>query len=533
MGFKGVSLGMLFQDLKEFGHFIGFGEVAAGNAKGAHGLAEFLKFFLIGFIVHAIKAGEAVAFHFAGDLFVRRQHEFLNELVTFVVFLFFDTVGIALGVDVDFDFVHIEVEGTVLETAFAELVGDLPEGADMALEGFHFGMGEVAEGATGGAGLVLGRERGFTDRLEVIVLHEGEGLFVGEAFIAANDGIGEIDLLNLCFLGKGYEDGFGETILRFDETTESVGEGVGQHRYNGADEVGTVAAFLGFFVEGGAGFDVGGDVRDMDADAVAAFAEFLDGEGVVEILGIVGIDGEGKDITAIAAALAVGGAHLVRNGFGLFLDRGREGGVEIVFVENALEFGVGGVCFSEDIDDFTLGIEVSLFPFNHLDDNLIANFWEGFDSGVAGVGHDEILNDAGVVGYDVVGVASFFEVADNGLTGALEDADDADVGFFIGIVFGSALGLVAAATPAPTIEFFVILLLDPGEDMVTMHRDAGVLGVHGMPSGAFFTGIGIGDKECRAALAEVDAPADEIGVIGKAEAIFFDTGNFAGLEEAL
>lgn len=408
MGFKGVSLGVLFQDLKELGHFIGFGEVTAGNAKGAHGLAEFLKFFLIGFIVHAIKAGEAVAFHLAGDLFVRRQHEFLNELMAFVVFLFFDTVGIALGVDVNLYFVHIEVEGTVLETTFAELVGDIPKRTDMPLEGFHFGMGEVAEGAAGGAGLVLGRERGFADFLEFIVLHEGEGLFVGEAFVTANDGVGEIDLLNLCFLGKGYEDRFGKTILRFDQTAQSVGEGVGQHRYNGTDEVGTVAAFLGFFVEWRAGFDVGGNVGDMDANAMAAIAQFLDGEGVVEILGVIGIDGESKDITAIAAALAVGGAHLIRDGFGLFLDRGREGGVEIVFVENALEFRVGGMGFSEDIDNFTLGVEVPLFPFNHFDDNLIAYFGEGLNAGVTGIRDDEILNDARVVGDDVVGVTSFF-----------------------------------------------------------------------------------------------------------------------------
>ena len=91
---------------------------------------------------------------------------------------------------------------------------------------------------------------------------------------------------------------------------------------------------------------------------------------------------------------------------------------------------------------------------------------------------------------------------------------------------------MAAATPAPTIEFFVILLLDAGEDMIAVKSDAGVLGIHGMPGSAFFTGVGIGDKECRAALTELDAPADEIGVIGKAEAIFFDTGNFAGFKEA-
>lgn len=174
-----------------------------------------------------------------------------------------------------------------------------------------------------------------------------------------------------------------------------------------------------------------------------------------------------------------------------------------------------------------------LFPFNHLDDNLIAYFREGLNAGVTGIRDDEILNDTGIVWNDVVGVTSFFKIAYDGFTGALKDADDAHIGFFVGVVFGAALGFVAAPTPAPPIEFFMILLLDPGEDMVAVECDAGVLGINRMPGDAFFTGIGVGDEEGRAALSELDAPADEIGVVGKAETIFFYTGNFAGLKEAL
>ena len=67
----------------------------------------------------------------------------------------------------------------------------------------------------------------------------------------------------------------------------------------------------------------------------------LDREGVVEILGVVGIDREDGDRPVVEAPLRVPLAHVVRDGRGLALDVGGKVRLEAVLDEDPEELGPG------------------------------------------------------------------------------------------------------------------------------------------------------------------------------------------------
>ena len=74
-----------------------------------------------------------------------------------------------------------------------------------------------------------------------------------------------------------------------------------KHGDDPVDEVDAVGAPAGLFIQGRAGPDVVGDVGDMDADLGMAPGEVSQGDGVVEIAGGVGIDGDDEFAAQVLA----------------------------------------------------------------------------------------------------------------------------------------------------------------------------------------------------------------------------------------
>ena len=72
-----------------------------------------------------------------------------------------------------------------------------------------------------------------------------------------------------------------------------------QHGDDGADEISAVAALLSLAVEGGVGLYIGAHIGDVHSHAQLAIFQQFEGEGVVEVLRIIGVDGEGKDIATV------------------------------------------------------------------------------------------------------------------------------------------------------------------------------------------------------------------------------------------
>ena len=457
----------------------------------------------------------------AGDDLVGEEHVFLDELVAFVVGDEFEAVGVAVGIGENFDFGEIEIEAAFGHAGDAQRLGEGPERADGVAQFDEFGVGEGGEGAAGRAGGVGGRQGQGAEDGEVVFLEEGEGLAVGEALAAADDGVGEAGGADFAAGGEGDVDALDEAILRFDEAAQAVRERVREHRDDAADEVGGVAAGAGLAVEGGAGADVGAHVGDVDADAQFAGGEALDGEGVVEVLGVVGVNGEGVDVAGVFAAGAVAGADFGGDGVGFGLNDFGEFGLEVEFVEDGLEFRAGRVGAAEVLDDFAGGVEVPLRPLLEADEDFVAGLGRGEDGGLGGVGDENGSDEAGVVGGDVPELVVAAEGAGDGFVFAFEDADDA-------ADFGGGAG-ARAGFDEPGAGAFVLA----HQDAVAVEGGAGIFGedVPGFAGGR--AAGGIGEEDGRAALAEFNRAALEVGVAGDDEAVLLDLGDEALVEQVV
>ena len=100
----------------------------------------------------------------------------------------------------------------------------------------------------------------------------------------------------------GEDDGHTEFVFTRPEGALVVTEFFGKHGEDAIDEVNGCSALIGLIVGLGIRAYVERDVGYMDADLVRTIFQLLEREGVVEIFGISGIDGEGKDVTHVSTA---------------------------------------------------------------------------------------------------------------------------------------------------------------------------------------------------------------------------------------
>ena len=99
-------------------------------------------------------------------------------------------------------------------------------------------------------------------------LEERLYLFVGEAPVAARDGVREAPAAHFGSLVDLEDDAVGEFVLVGTEGADLIAEALGHHGDGAVDEVDAGAALDGFLVDDGALGDVVGDIGDMDANLI-------------------------------------------------------------------------------------------------------------------------------------------------------------------------------------------------------------------------------------------------------------------------
>ena len=99
-----------------------------------------------------------------------------------------------------------------------------------------------------------------------------------------------------------HNDRHTEFILVRSQTTELVAQSFGEHRNDFVHQINARTTAVCLFVEGSLLVDVVGDIGDMDAYLVVARIEDLEGERIVEILGLIRVDSEGQDVAHIPTA---------------------------------------------------------------------------------------------------------------------------------------------------------------------------------------------------------------------------------------
>ena len=143
------------------------------------------------------------------------------------------------------------------------------------------------------------------------------------------------------------KDGLRQPVLCFNERAEAVGKFFGQHRNDRSDEIGGVAPTLCFAIERRLGFDVSGDIGDVDADPGLAAFEFFNGDRVVEVFRIVGVNRECRHFAVIKPSLDLRGEHVIGKIGDLAFYGGREFGIEAVFLKYTKHLCLGFMCATE------------------------------------------------------------------------------------------------------------------------------------------------------------------------------------------
>ena len=414
----GLLVGLAFDGGEELAEIFAFAQIAGVEVVGGGDLLILGEAVGFGILVNAVDRRLPGQLELAGDDLVGEEHELFDELVRFVVLDAFEALGFAVFVEPHFDLGKIEVEGALGEAVFAEERRELPSGVNAF------------------AGLVLG-----------FVLKNGVGLLVSQARGAADNRLGEARARDFpLFINLG-EGGEGHAVDVGLEAADPVAQGLGKHRDDSVGEVNAVAALDGFAVELGLRPDVMRDVGDVDGDGPTGLRA-LNFDGVVEILGVVGID---RDDVASAEVFALGGLFgrdFGGNLLGFADDLWRETLREAVLADDREDVDARVAGATENLDDVALGVDVAGGPVIEFGDDLVAEL--RVDVASRG-GHVEILDEAWVVGDDVEEGFGLLEGADDRLVFPGEDADDA--------AFGAGGGAPAGAR----------VFLDPGDNAVAVH----------------------------------------------------------------
>ena len=113
---------------------------------------------------------------------------------------------------------------------------------------------------------------------------------------------------NLGLLRHRENDRERQALFTRQQTAKLFAERGRQHGHSALHKIDTSRALASITVKGSVRLDEVGDIRNVDSDIVSAILVNLDGDGVIEILGGLGIDSEGSLGTQIPAdlELAVG-----------------------------------------------------------------------------------------------------------------------------------------------------------------------------------------------------------------------------------
>src|SRR3712207_2890593 len=194
---------------------------------------------------------------------------------------------------------------------------------------------------------------------------------------------------------------------------------------------------------------------------MALGVEQADGEGVVEVLGVAGIDGAGEHLAEVLALVKVFLRYLAGyllggflHGLGVFIGQS-------VLGEDGVHLDVVVARLSQDVDDFADGALAFLVgPLRYAHDGLVVCLAAFYLS----AGYDDVVGQHVGLGYEVGHVLVYLQAAHEGVFLAFEYLDDLRF-----------LDVVDAAGHEREFHF----VAGEGAHGVALRHEDGLLAIHG------------------------------------------------------
>ena len=297
-----------------------------------------------------------------GDGAVGQQHELLHQLVGIFRLLEVYAQRLSLVVYLELHFHPVELQCAVGEAFLAQYLG----------QAVQFQQFELV--------VALAR---LDDLLR---------LFVGEAPVALDDGVHDAVVQHFGLVVEGEDDAVCQLLFVGAEGAQKVAEAFGEHGDGAVYEVDRRGALLGFLVDDAAFLDVMRYVGDVHAHFPQPASQAADGQGVVEVLGVLGVDGEGGDVAEVLATGYFLGGDFVGNLVGRCLHVFRIIIRQAKLCQDGVHFCVVFPRPSQDIYHLSNGVFRLVWPFD--------DFHYGFVSALAAF--QLVFGDEYVVGQSTV-----------------------------------------------------------------------------------------------------------------------------------
>ena len=463
---------------QELLHLGADGEVAAGQVVGHDFGAVFPQPSFIRSLVDPVDRGTIQGHEAGRDGFVGQEHELLDQLMGDVVVMPFDAQHPALVIQPDFGFRKIHFQRT----------GREPRSAD---ELRHF----------------VGLVQHFFDGIGGLALQHRQGFLIGKAPLGMNHGRVKLRAHHAAVGGEQELHAFGQAIHPGFERAQLVAEALGQHGDDAVHQVGGVAPLPGLGVQGGPGPDVMRHIGDVDPQFPLPVGGGLEANGVVKILGVIGVDGHDGMVAAIGAPGQFVRANLLADGNRFGEDALGKMVGQAVLAEHGEHVHAGFGGGAQHLHDFALGADVPGFPGAQIDEHLVPRL--GLGPG-AREGRDvDIVRNPGVVGDHVQKLFAVAQGADQLGAGTFQDADH----------LARALALIAAFAGGDHVQ--------TRQDTIAVEGGAG--GVLG--DGDFTFPRRVTLHEAFPLAVDPDAAGHQVGVQGEDKPVVFNAGHAAGALE--
>ena len=380
---------------------------------------EFLHLLRVGHIVDTVgKDLRFAAFgHFGHHLrhaAIGQEHELLHQFVGILGHLDIGGHGVSLLVHFKPYLGTVETDGAVLEPLFAELFGQ-------AVERDEFGGIFPLRGSTFGQRFgVFARQCQVLGRSLTVALQRLLHLFVGEAAVGADDGVCQVPVEHFALRVHREDGGIGEFLLVGAERADEVAESLGQHGDGAIHEVDAGGPFLRFAVDDVALFHIVAHVGNVNAHFPQPLAEGADGERVVEVLGVVRVDGEGGHGAEVLPPGYIFGTDVGLQRLCCFLHLLRVDVGQAVLRQDGVHLGVVLPLAAQDVDDLSdgaLGVGGPLHNFHH-----------GLVAVLAALefvlGDEDVRGQRAAFGDEEAVASLYLQLSDERVVGALQDVGD-------------------------------------------------------------------------------------------------------------
>ena len=346
--------------------------------------------------------GHAVHLPSGGHVFRHRavcqKHEFLYEPVALLRHGLMDIDGLSVPIYLHLHLRPVEVDGARLRPLVLVDGCKAPQGGDRVFyRGFFAALGSR---------LVPGLR-------DTIFLYDILCLPVVETIGGVDDRASYPAALDVALGAYLAYNRIGQLVLVRAQGAKLVTEFLGEHGDGTVHQIDAGAPFAGFAVHCGAGLHVVRYIGYVHAHLVVAVVQPAEGQGVVEVLCVGRVNGEGEGLPEILAALEVLFAYLFGDSVGGVFDLLGEPVRQVEFRQDGMHLGLVLPRHAQHVDQVPDGIGVSAVPavdhHRHLHALLRSHFGAlgGIDLDIPGHAlalheHPGLLSDAVVDAHELL-----------------------------------------------------------------------------------------------------------------------------------